>query len=98
MEERTNRSFRQFRQQLLYPRDVSRETFWILLSKAFVDLKRLGIFVASLLHPVLGAIKIPQVVERLRYIRQIDIGIFLCQLTANFERLSIFVTSLLHPV
>jgi len=53
---------------------------------------------SGLVRSALGAIKIPQVVERLRYAGQIGLRVFLCQLTANLQRLPQFLPGLVGPV
>ena len=63
---------RQLREQIFHPPDIRRESLWILFCKAFVNLQRLGVFLARLLHPALVAIKNPQIVERPSHVRLIS--------------------------
>jgi len=60
-------------------RSVSQIGFRVLLRQLSVSIKRLHIFLPAFLHPFLGAIQIPQVVEYFRYVRQIGLRVFLCR-------------------
>ena len=63
--------------------DKDRKPLWISLCEVLVNLQRLRIFLACLFRSVLVEIKNTKVVERLRYIRQIDFRVFLGQLCAG---------------
>src|ERR1700726_3159353 len=85
---------RQLLQQLFHPLNKREELIWVLLRTSIINFHGLFKCLSRLLRSVFCAIQNAQIVERRGDVRQINLRLFLGQLTVNLQRLLIILSSL----